>query len=63
MCGEEKQRLKQMEINCKWLVEVIDQMHDIICPGQYGTWQDRARQVLEAVKGHQTQYDRNNKTR
>jgi len=46
----EKQRLKQLEINCRWLVDITDRIHDALCPGQYGTWQERAKQAVEAAE-------------
>lgn len=46
----ERQRLKQMEINCRWLMDITDRIHDALCPGQYGTWQERAKQAVEAAE-------------
>jgi len=46
----ERQRLKQMEINCRWLMDVTDRIHDALCPNQCGTWQDRAKQAVEAAE-------------
>jgi len=46
----ERQRLKQLEINCRWLVAITDRIHDALCPGQYGTWQERAKQAAEAAE-------------
>ena len=48
--GTVGQRLKQMEINCRWLMDITDRIHDALCPGQYGTWQDRAKQAVEAAE-------------
>ena len=48
--GELRDRLKQLEINCRWLVEITDRIHDALCPGQYGTWQDRAKQAAETAE-------------
>lgn len=43
-------QMKQFEINAKWLINIIDSVHDYLCPNQYGTWQDRAKQILIKVK-------------
>lgn len=41
---------KQLKINERWLIEQISIMHDLLCPNKIGTWQDRARHVIEKVK-------------
>lgn len=46
----DKQRLKQMEINCQWLIDITDRIHDALCPDQCGTWQERAKQAVEAAE-------------
>jgi len=46
----EKRRANQLALNCKWLIEQIDTAHAILCPGQRGTWQDRAKQLVAAAK-------------
>lgn len=46
----EKQRADQLGINCRWLIDKIDRVHRALCPGQYGTWQQRAEQAVEAAK-------------
>lgn len=43
-------RIKQLSYNCKWLIEQIDQIHAALCPGNIGTWQDRARNTVFAAK-------------
>lgn len=45
-----KQRAKQLDINCRWLMNQIDQIHEVLCPGKIGTWQDRATNSVEAAK-------------
>ena len=43
---EMKQRqLEQMGINVQWLIERIDNIHKMLCPSQFGTWQQRAEQA------------------
>jgi hypothetical protein len=34
----------------RWLLEKLDDIHDVLCPGQFGTWQQRAEQAVEAAK-------------
>lgn len=41
---------EQMNRNFDWLLKRMDEAHAIHCPGQHGTWQQRAEQ-LAAVKG------------
>ena len=45
-----KMRIKQLEINCKFLTDAIDIIHHNLCPGPGGTWQDRVRRAVEASK-------------
>jgi hypothetical protein len=46
----EKQRAEQLGINCRWLIEKIDRIHRALCRGQYGTWQQRVEQAVEAAE-------------
>lgn len=46
----EKQRADQLGINCRWLIDKIDRIHQALCPGQCGTWQQRAEQAVEAAE-------------
>lgn len=46
----EKRRMKQLEINQKFLLDAIFEIHDNLCPKQYGTWQDKVKQAVEASK-------------
>jgi hypothetical protein len=46
----EKQRADQLGINCRWLVAQLDEIHEALCPGHIGTWQDRAQKAVEAAK-------------
>ena len=48
----ETARADQSGRNCMWLVKKIEIMHSILCPGEYGTWQERTEQVVNAVKLH-----------
>jgi hypothetical protein len=41
---------EQLKINEQWLIAQIDIMHTLLCFGQVGTWQDRARQVIEKIE-------------
>lgn len=45
-----KLRVEQLSRNCKWLIGQIDQIHAALCPGELGTWQDRAKQAVAAAK-------------
>ena len=33
-----------------WLMGRIDVLHGVLCPGQTGTWRQRVRQVVRAVR-------------
>lgn len=46
----EKRRVDQLALNCKWLVDKIDRIHAALCPGQHGTWQQRAEQAVKAAE-------------
>ena len=47
----EKRRADALANNCKWLVDKIDRIHDVLCPDICGTWQQRATDaVAEAQK-------------
>ncbi len=50
-CGQEflQERLKQIDINFKFVFSAIEKIHDNICSGQNGTWQDRTRQTVLAA--------------
>jgi hypothetical protein len=43
-------RLEQMELNFRFLLNHIEVMHTLLCPDKTGTWQDRTQQVLKAVQ-------------
>ena len=45
----ERRTAKQIGVNDRWLISLIDQVHDDLCPGKTGTWQDRAKQVMAAA--------------
>ena len=46
----EKQRVDQLSVNCQWLIDKIDRIHQALCPRQFGTWQQRAEQAVEAAE-------------
>jgi DNA-directed RNA polymerase subunit RPC12/RpoP len=46
---DEKRRADQLGANCDWLIEQIDRIHVALCPGQRGTWQQRADQAVKAA--------------
>lgn len=41
---------KRLKINERWLMEQMDIIHRLLCPGQIETWQGRTRQVVEKIK-------------
>jgi hypothetical protein len=43
--SELNQRLDQLNLNQKWLIERIDGIHEALCPGRIATWQERAIQA------------------
>jgi len=43
-------REEQMSINCQWLIDKIDEIHDCLCPDELGTWQQRAEQAVRAAQ-------------
>ena len=47
--GPDNDRIKQLELNCKWLIDKIDVIHDALCPEKTGTWQGRAQQAANAA--------------
>ena len=51
ICNDsENRRVGQLSINCDWLISQFDMLHDILCPGKYGTWQSRVQQVVDKIK-------------
>lgn len=48
----QKMRIKQLEINCKWLTDKMDIIHSCLCSGprQNGTWQQRAEHAVKAAQ-------------
>ena len=54
MDNDTEQRIKQLSLNADWLRERIDEIHAALCPGQNGTWQQRAEQAVTAAKKHST---------
>lgn len=51
----EKQRADQLSVNCQWLIDKIDRIHQALCPRQFGTWQQRAEQAVEAAERRSAQ--------
>jgi len=45
-----KRRAKQLEVNCKFLLDAIEIIYGNLCTGPGGTWQDRVRLAVEASK-------------
>ena len=43
-------QLEQLKRNAAWLREQIDIIHDNLCPGRLGTWQDRVIQAVTASR-------------
>jgi hypothetical protein len=43
---EQKRQIEQLGINQRWLIQQFDALHTILCPGQFGTWQERAVQCV-----------------
>ena len=48
----EKRRADQLGLNCSWLIDKIDRIHAAMCPGQHGTWQQRAEQAVKAAESN-----------
>ena len=46
---DHERRINQLGINCRWLIDMIDQIHEALCPESSGTWQMRAEQAVEAA--------------
>ena len=44
------QQITQLKLNCKWLIRQFDTIHDLICQGQNGTWQERVNQVVKQIE-------------
>jgi len=43
-----KRRAKQLEVNCKFLMDAIEIIYRNLCTGPGGGWQDRVRLAVEA---------------
>lgn len=46
---DESRRADQLGVNCDWLIAKIDAIHAALCPGQHGSWQQRAEQAVAAA--------------
>lgn len=53
----EKRRADQLGINCRWLIEIVDFAHTVLCKGQNGSWQDRAKQLKNTLSGRKENGD------
>ncbi len=51
-------RVNQLEVNYRWLIARMDEIHAALCPDKNGTWQERARQAAEAAVKVQVDIDR-----
>ncbi len=51
-------RVNQLEVNYRWLIARMDEIHAALCPDKNGTWQERARQAAEAAVKVQADIDR-----
>ena len=59
--GSETKRADQLSINCRWLIEQLDSIHDSLCPDHNGTWQDRAMAAVKAAESIKTRKTLNTK--
>jgi len=48
--ADELRQMAQAATNTRWLIAVIDEIHAALCPDETGTWQERARQAIDAAK-------------
>jgi hypothetical protein len=46
----EHARAEQLGINCRWLIDKIDEIFYALCPGKVGTWQQRAEMAVSRAK-------------
>lgn len=46
----EKRRADQLGVNCSFLISITDEICHIVSPKFIGTWQDRAKEALRAVR-------------
>lgn len=47
--ADEKRRADQNATNTAWLIRKVDAAHALLCPGEAGTWQQRAEQLVAAA--------------
>lgn len=47
--GDQAQRCKRLETNCKFLLSQIEKIHTALCSTEIGTWQEWAEQAAEKV--------------
>jgi len=45
-----KLTVAQRDAEIKELLAFLAKVHEALCPGQSGTWQDRARQAVDAAR-------------
>lgn len=48
--SQEIKRDNQLWNNCEWLIIQTDKIHDLLCPTEEGTWQQRAEQAVRAAE-------------
>jgi len=48
----ERRRADQIDINFKFLLNCVEEIHAALCPDHIGIWQDRAKEAVKAVKKH-----------
>jgi len=44
-----RERNDRLSANLSWLIAQIDQMHQILCPHEFGIWKRRTEQVVKVV--------------
>jgi len=43
-----KRRMRQLDVNCKFLIDAVEVIHMNLCPEGTGTWQDKVKQAVAA---------------
>jgi hypothetical protein len=56
-----KKQPDQIDTNTRWLIRVIDRIHNALCPEKTGTWQMRVEQVVEAAEKYRAKNETNDK--
>lgn len=47
--GDFEQRAQRLETNFKFVLQAIEKIHESLCPGETGIWQDRVQQAVDAA--------------